>query len=144
MVQTYVMAPAQTRLGAATATFRLNVFGTTGYAYAKPPGYSDQLGLGLKGCVTPRTARGPSRCCVDNPDLGDQPSILSRAETLRPSHLGRVARGGTPPAVATAHMRTNGSAPHAEGLAKYAATTFLKNPALASPHSRVKRVSSSS
>ena len=56
MVQTYVMAPAQTRLGAATATFRLNVFGTTGYAYAKPPGYSDQLGLGLKGCVTPRTA----------------------------------------------------------------------------------------
>ena len=146
VVQTYVMAPAQTRLGAATANFRLSVFGTTGYAYAKLPGYSDQLGLGLKGCVTPRTARGPSRCCVDNPDFGDQPSILSRAEMLRPSHLGKVARGGRRQQSSrhTAHMRTNGSAPHAEGLAKYAATTFLKNPALASSHSRVKRVSSSS
>ena len=130
MVHTYVMAPAHTRLGAATANFRLSVFGTTGYACAKPPGYSDLLGLGLKGWVIPRTARGPSRRCVDNPDLGDQPSILSRAETLRPSHPGRVARGGHRQQTTqqsprhTAHMRTNGSAPHADGLAKYAATLF--------------------
>ena len=125
MVQTYVMALAHTRLGAATANFRLSVFGTTGYACAKPPGYSDPLGLGLKGCVTPRTARGPSRCCVDNPDLGDQPSILSRAETLRPSHPGRVARGGHRQQSPrhTARMRTNGSAPHADGLTN-AATFF--------------------
>ena len=60
-------------------------------------------GPGPEGLRDPEDCRGPSRCCVDNPDLGDQPSVLSRAETLRPSHLGRVARGGTPPAVATAH-----------------------------------------
>ena len=82
VVQTYVMAPAQTRLGAATATFRLNVFGTTGYAYAKPPGYSDQLGLGLKGCVTPRTAEVLRDAAWITRISATSQSILSRAETL--------------------------------------------------------------
>lgn len=134
VVQTYVMPPAHTRLGAATANFRLSVFGTTGYVCAKPPGYSDPLGLGLKGWVTPRTARGPSRRCVDNPDLGNQPSILSRAETLRPSHPGRVARGDT------ASSR-HGTRPTCARMARHLMPTawrstpphFFKNPARASP-----------
>lgn len=91
-------------------------------------------GLGLKGWVTPRTARGPSRRCVDNPDLGDQPSILSRAETLRPSHPGRVARGDT------ASSR-HGTRPTCARMARHLMPTawrstpphFFKNPARASP-----------
>ena len=72
--------------------------------------YTDPLLRGLKGCVNSRTAIGPSRLYVDNPGLGDQTSILGRAGTLRPGHLGIVARG-TPPADDTAVAPVQG--PHA-------------------------------
>lgn len=49
------------------------------------PVFTDPLALGLKGRVDPGAAVGPSRRGVDDPNLGDQPSMFGRAGPLGPA-----------------------------------------------------------
>lgn len=113
--------------------------------------FTDPLALGLKGRVDPGAAIGPSRRGVDDPNLGDQPSMFGRAGTLGPSGPGIVAGGGyrqeatPPPHRHTAHMGMNGATPHDDGLAKYAATRCKQSRSCVTRvNSRLSRASSSS